>query len=68
MKKLILILIAQAALTSIFLFGCSDLSDWSIKQKCLGGHVYYFNDGYNQGGIAPKLTDEGKPVHCEEME
>jgi hypothetical protein len=36
----------------------------SVVKKCIEGHVYYYTSGGYEGGIAPKLTDEGKPVKC----
>jgi hypothetical protein len=62
MKYLILILI-------ILLAGCSkDITDRTdinfVITVCLEGHTYYYTDMVYQGGIAPKLTDDGKPVHC----
>jgi hypothetical protein len=39
---------------------------WSDFRKiCIEGHAYYTNGLYS-GGIAPVLTDDGKPVKCEE--
>jgi hypothetical protein len=41
-----------------------------IIKICLEGHQYYsfckWNCSAYQGGIAPVLTDDGKPVKCEE--
>jgi hypothetical protein len=31
-----------------------------IGEHCIEGHIYYFH-----GGIAPKLDDNGRPIHCD---
>jgi hypothetical protein len=44
----------------------SRLSNYCIETKCIEGHIYYFNTGYNAGGIAPKLHSDGTPYKCDE--
>ena len=58
----------QLFILLIVLFvGCSDEvktnKDWAIDTVCIEHHVYYETPA--AGGIAPKLTDEGKPCHCD---
>lgn len=36
-----------------------------ISEVCLKGHSYYHYGGSSHSGIAPRLTDEGKPFKCE---
>jgi hypothetical protein len=38
----------------------------TVKKTCVEGHVYYITSQFYQGGIAPKLTDDGKPVECKD--
>lgn len=69
MKKFILIIF-------VLLVGCSQ--DYSakgsvgfsqaagVKKICIEGHVYYYTKGGYQGGIAPKLHNDGRPVKCED--
>lgn len=42
------------------------LTGFYIRRTCIEGHVYYLNNGYQAGGIASKLHDDGTPVKCEE--
>jgi hypothetical protein len=44
--------------------GGGGLSGYSIDKRCVEGHVYFVNIGLYQGGIANKLTDDGKPIKC----
>lgn len=60
------------------LLGCKSTSDYSneasvptndsggdrIIKICIEKHYYYKTVGGYEGGIAPVLTDNGKPVHC----
>lgn len=39
---------------------------WSIDTVCIEHHTYYETRGLYGGGIAPKLTDDGKPCHCDQ--
>ena len=62
----------KLALVLIFLVflccGCDDkwkYAQANITQICIEGHVYYFNKGIYASSIAPKLTDEGRPVPCD---
>lgn len=62
MKKIIILI-------GLCLFlNCEDtrFSTYYIEEKCIRGHLYYFNNGYNAGGIALKVDDEGRPIKCEE--
>lgn len=38
----------------------------TIKKICLEGHIYFYTSGLNEGGIAPKLNDDGTPCKCQE--
>jgi len=62
--KILLIVIAVLALFS----SCAQMQDFYIKTRCIGGHVYYVNNGYCAGGIAPKLNDDGTPCKCQPKE
>lgn len=39
---------------------------WKIEKICIEGHVYYITPHVEGGGIAPKLNDDGTPVHCQQ--
>jgi len=42
---------------------------WHIEKICIEGHVYYITPYVEGGGfdfIAPKLNDDGTPVHCQQ--
>ena len=63
MKFLLLIIPA------IFLFCTGNVKDTNsnlaIDTVCIQHHVYYETLGTYQGGIAPKLSDDGRPCHCD---
>ncbi len=74
--KLSIVLAIALALPMIF--GCGpnpeqkgsvitiqDFDKIRIKKLCIEGHWYYYTAGECKGGIAPVLTDDGKPVKCE---
>ena len=35
------------------------------EKICLEGHIYFYTTGFNEGGIAPKLNDDGTPCDCQ---
>jgi hypothetical protein len=42
--------------------------NFNVITECIEGHSYYHNVAYQGGGgIAPKLDDEGKPIHCDSL-
>jgi len=53
------------AVVLVFL-GCMDSSAvyssklTGLRKVCLEGHVYFYN-----GGLAPKLNDDGTPCKCQ---
>ena len=55
--------------TISFLFlSCDESVDsdrYTITKICIEGHYYYYASGIYSGGIAPVLTDDGKPCPCE---
>lgn len=53
------------ALTCIILFCLlvfipNNKGNYVYKEVCIKGHVYY-----SYKGLAPKLTDDGKPCKCD---
>lgn len=48
--------------------GCGDLNRKVLDKVCLEGHAYWsFSDpGMYDFAFAPMLTDDGKPVLCNE--
>lgn len=67
MKFLLIIAIILAVFCSCDFNGIefNGLKDFNIENKCIEGHIYYLNRGYNAGGIAPKLNDDGTPCKCQ---
>jgi hypothetical protein len=54
----------------LVLVGCvgtpvKDTDGTFVRQICIEGHIYYTTEGLYQGGIAPKLDDDGKPCDCQ---
>jgi len=69
MKKLCLLI-----LFVLLILGCSIESDGhdvntsaliTVKKICIEDHYYYYVPYSHKGGIAPVLTDDGKPIHCD---
>jgi hypothetical protein len=52
------------AILVLTVLSCSGLDDIDIHRICIEGHIYYLNAGMHLGGIAPKLTNDGKPCPC----
>jgi hypothetical protein len=38
----------------------------NVSKMCIEEHVYFVTTSTYSGGIAPKLTDDGKPVECKD--
>jgi hypothetical protein len=60
MKKIIfLFLIVLGGLVS-----CGPFSDFNLEVVCINSRFYYYNHGYNAGGIAPAYDEEDKLIKC----